>query len=125
MPLTKIALDTDGLAVGNNQLTVEANTVVINSTLLHTGELYSTGLAKNVTLSQEYNEADTQYNANGFITAFTEGTVRTSNVVYNANANPTSWVETDFSNRAANVSYRYTVTYDDVGYITRLQRTPL
>ena len=125
MPLTKIALDTDGLAVGNNQLTVEANTVIMNSTLLHTGELYSTGLAKNVSLSQEYNEADTTYDANGYITAFTVGTLRTSNVVYNANGNPLSWVETDFTNRAANVSYRYTVTYDLSGYITRLQRTPV
>lgn len=125
MPLTKIALDTDGLAVGNNQLTVEANTVIMNSTLLHTGELYSTGLAKNVSLSQEYNEADTTYDANGYITAFTVGTLRTSNVVYNANGNPLSWVETDFTNQAANVSYRYTVTYDLSGYITRLQRTPV
>ena len=125
MPLTRIALDTDGLAVGNNQLTVEANTIVMNSTILHTGELYSTGLAKNVTLSQEYNEADTTHNARGYITAFTEGTVRTSNVVYNASGNPTSWVETDFTNQAANVSYRYTVTYDLTGLITRLQRTPV
>jgi YD repeat-containing protein len=125
MPLTNIALDTDGLAVGNNQLTVQANTVIINSTLLHTGELYSTGLAKNVTLSQEYNEADNQYNANGYITAFTEGTVRTSNVAYNASGNPTGWIETDFTNRAANVSYRYAVTYDLSGLITRLQRTQI
>lgn len=125
MPLTKIALDTDGLAVGNNQLTVEANTVIINSTLLHTGELYSTGLAKNVTLSQEYNEAETTHNARGLITGFTEGTVRTSDVVYTANGNPTGWVETDFSNRAANVVYRYAVTYDLSGLITRLQRTPV
>ena len=125
MPLTNIALDTDGLAVGNNQLTVQANTVIMNSTLVHTGELYSTGLAKNVTLSQEYDERSTTYNARGLITGFTEGTVRTSNVVYTANGNPTSWVETDFTNQAANVSYGYAVTYDEAGLITRLRRTQI
>lgn len=126
MPLNKIVLDTDGLEVGNNQLVASGNTVFIGNTLTVVGELYTTGLARTVTLSQEYNENTTLYNTNGFIVAFTDGVVRTSNVVYNSNGSPTSWVETDFGSLpGSNVSFSYRVTYNPQGFITNVARTKL
>ena len=126
MPLNKLFLDQDGLAVGNGQLVTSGNTVYIGNTLTVVGELYTAGLARTVTLSQEYSSNNTTLNANGYITAFTEGVVRTSNIVYNSNGNPTRWIETDFGSLpGTNVSYSYAVTYDTAGLITDVTRTKL
>lgn len=126
MPLNKIVVDTDGLVVGGNQLVASGNTIYMGNTLTVVGEFYTTGLARTVTLSQEYSSNNTLWNANGYITAFTEGVVRTSNIVYNSNGSPTTWVETDFGSLpGSNVSYSFVVTYDTQGYITNVSRTKL
>lgn len=123
MPLNKIFLDKDGLTVGNGQLVASANAVYVGNALTVNGNLFAKGLANTVTLTFEYDANNTKYNSKGYVTAFVEGTVATSNVVYDSLNRPISWIETDFGIcPGSNVSYTYTATYDGAGQVSRITR---
>lgn len=121
MAVNKIFLDTDGLAVGNGQLVTSGNSVSIGNSLFVSGNFYAPSLARTVTLTGTYNSNTTTYNANGYITSFTQGTITTSNVVYNTLGLPTSWIETETA-FGPSVSYTYTATYDGSGFLTTITR---
>ena len=121
MAVNKIFLDTDGLTVGNGQLVTSGNSVSIANSLFVGGNFYAPSLARTVTLTSEYNANNTTYNANGYITSITEGTITTSNIVYNSLGLPTNWVETETAFGPA-ISFRYTATYDGSGFLTSITR---
>jgi len=121
MAVNKIFLDTDGLTVGNGQLVTSGNSVSIANSLFVGGNFNAPSLARTVTLTGTYNANSTTYNANGYITSFTQGTVTTSNVVYNSLGLPTNWVETETAFGPA-ISYSYTATYDGSGFLISITR---
>lgn len=72
------------------------------------GKFTIVNVTSNVALTQIYYAANTQFNANGYVTVYVDNNKRVANVVYNANNSPTSWVETFIP---SNTTYTYTVTY--------------
>jgi hypothetical protein len=138
MAINKIVLEKDGLVVGSNQLVASGNGIYIGNNLVVAGNTYLNNLSVNgidigslsstvggivsnsVVMTGLYNSGNTITNASGLINNISQGYLTVSNIVYNNNGLPTSFVET-YSN--TNTTYAYTVSYysnNDIATITRV-----
>ena len=142
MAINKIVLEKDGLVVGSNQLVASGNGIYIGNNLVVAGNTYLNNLSLNnlsvngidivslssaavggiisnsVVMTGLYNSGNTITNASGLINNISQGYLTVSNIVYNNNGLPTSFVETYL-----NTNYAYTVSYysnNDIATITRV-----